>query len=106
PWTRKPIDALAAVDALKFLRDRFAANTRPVVFYRIARWKRRPLAAILDGPANSPAFTASYREAVRTAKKKAGAIAAWGRGANLISIGGRSDNVPMLSIEDGFIRSA
>jgi len=81
PWTRKPVEPLAAVDALKFLRDRFAGNTRPVVFYRLAGWKRRPLAALLAGPTHPPVFTASYGEAERTAKQHGGVIAAWGRGA-------------------------
>ncbi len=42
---------LTAVDQLAFLRRHFLGNARPVIAYRIARWKRRAVAAMLDGPA-------------------------------------------------------
>jgi len=107
PWTRKPVEPLAAVDALKFLRDRFCRETRGRSYSIVLpAGKRRPLAALLAGPTHPPVFTASYGEAERTAKQHGGVIAAWGRGANLISSRERSRAVPVLSIEDGFIRSS
>jgi capsular polysaccharide export protein len=106
PWTRRLTDPVTALDHLKFLRDRFAANSRPVVACGIAQWKRRPIAALLDGPAGTPVFTRSFPEALGIARAHQGAIAAWGRSANRAADEARKSGIPLISLEDGFIRSA
>lgn len=106
PWTRRRTDPLTAIDQLKFLRDRFAANTQPAIGYKIARWKRRPITALLDGPGGSPIFTGSYPRAIAAARNRHRRIAAWGRSANQNAEDLRKNGIPITSIEDGFLRSA
>ncbi len=105
-WTRRPVDALTAIDQLDFLRRRFLENDRPVIVYRMPLWKRRPVAALLDGPHGEPRFFDDLTPALAQAKRLGGSVAAWGAKARAIR--GRCDRegVPCLTIEDGFIRSA
>lgn len=105
-WRRTQVDALTAIDQLDFLRRNYLRNSRPVIGYRIARWKRRAVAAMLDGPAGSPVFTHSLDHAVSLARQKSGAVAAWGREALALRKSGVLADVPCLAVEDGFIRSA
>jgi capsular polysaccharide export protein len=105
-WSRRPVNALTAIDQLDFLRRRFLENDRPVVVYRMPRWKRRAVAVLLDGPHGKPRFAGRLTPALRHAKSRGGAIAAWG--AKALAIRGRceAEGVTCLTIEDGFIRSA
>src|SRR5207248_908676 len=105
-WTRRPIDPLVAIDQLKFLRDRFLANSESVIGFGIARWKRRPIAILLDGPNGPPVFARSHGEAVTMAKNRRARLASWGRIANREAECLRSESISLTSIEDGFIRSA
>jgi capsular polysaccharide export protein len=106
PWTRRLIDPLTAIDQLRFLRDQFLRNDAPSIGYKIARWKQRPIASLLDGPDGPPVFKRSSREAVAVAKRRHARIAAWGRIANRDAESLRNEGIPFTSIEDGFIRSA
>ncbi len=105
-WTRAPIDALTAVDQLDFLRSSYLRNSRPVIGYRIARWKRRAISAMLDGPHGPPRFTASLKRAVNLARTSNGSVCAWGARAEVIRETVAAQGVPVVTIEDGFIRSA
>ena len=105
PWQRRPIDVFTAIAHLAFLRDKYISNTRPVTGYRIPLWKRRPLKALLTGPSAPVVFTGNLAEARRHAATGSD-IAAWGGTANRIATGLRDEGVEVMSIEDGFIRSA
>lgn len=105
-WRRTPVDALTAIDQLDFLRRNFLGNTRAVVGYRIARWKRKAVTAMLDGLAGPPVFTNRLDRAVSLARRTSGAIAAWGREASRLRRSGALGDIPSLAVEDGFIRSA
>ncbi len=105
-WSRQPVDALTAIDQLDFLRRRFLANDRPVVVYRMPRWKRRAVAALLDGPHGMPRFAGRLTPALGRAKSHGGAIAAWGAKARAIRGRCAAEAVACLTVEDGFIRSA
>src|SRR5205823_1176561 len=76
PWTRQSIDCLTAIEHLDFLRRHYFGNSSPVVCYGIARWKRRAVAAMLDGPRGKPLFTNNRATAVNAAKARRAAIAA------------------------------
>lgn len=104
-WNRRPVDALTAIDQLDFLRRRFLANDRPAVVYRMPRWKRRAVAALLDGPHGAARFTGNLNRALAHAKG-GGAVAAWGARARAIRGRCEAERVACLTVEDGFIRSA
>ncbi len=104
-WTRKPVDALTAADQLAFLRRSYLGNGRPVVGYRIARWKRRAVSAMLDGPHGPPRYTGSLRRAVSLARRHGATLAAWGIAAVELRPELEGLGIPCLAVEDGFLRS-
>ncbi|MFL5258124.1 MAG: capsular polysaccharide biosynthesis protein [Hyphomicrobiales bacterium] len=106
PWTRRPTDPLTAVDQLKFLRDRYAANRDPMIAYGIAGWKRRRIAILLEGPHGRPRFVATARDALKLAKARSAGVVSWGRTANRDAERFRNEGIRLTTIEDGFIRSA
>ncbi len=104
-WRRTPVDALTAADQLAFRRKRFLANDTPVVGYRIARWKRRAVTTMLDGPAGPPRFVNRLASATAIARQNRGAIAAWGIGAVRLRRRLAPQSIPVIAVEDGFLRS-
>lgn len=105
-WRRRPVDAMTAVEQLDFQRRHYLANSRPVVALRIARWKRRAVAAMLDGPAGPPVFVFGRRRAEALARERSAAFAAWGMAAQRRRPALASQGIDVLAVEDGFIRSA
>lgn len=105
-WNRLPVDALTAIDQLDFLRRRFLANDRAVIVYRMPLWKRRCVAALLEGPHGRPRFTARLAPALTQAKGRGGIVAAWGANARAIRGRCETEGLTCMAIEDGFIRSA
>jgi capsular polysaccharide export protein len=105
-WRRRPVDALTAIDQLDFLRRRYLANRAPVVCLGIARWKRRAVAAMLEGPHGKPRFIAGRARAIAEARRRGAAIAAWGIAAQDLRPVLEREGIACLAIEDGFIRSA
>ncbi len=102
-WRRNPVDAATAIDQLDFLRRQYFGNASPVVCLGIARWKHKAVAAMLDGPHGKPIFTRSRSTAMKEARKRKAAIVAWG--VNALSLRQHA-GVPVIAVEDGFIRSA
>ena len=105
-WRRTPIDAMTAVDQLDFQRRHYLGNDRPVICYRIAPWKRRAAAAMLDGPHGAALFTRNLATAGTAARKRGAVIAAWGVTATRLRVRQTFADTSILTIEDGFIRSA
>lgn len=104
-WRRTPVDALTAADQLAFRRKRFLGNDTPVVGYRIARWKRRAVTAMLDGPQGPPRFVNSLSAAKALARDNGAAIAAWGISAVRLRKDLAAEGIPVIAVEDGFLRS-
>jgi capsular polysaccharide export protein len=104
-WTRKPVDALTAADQLAFLRRNYLSNGKPVVGYRIARWKRRAVSAMLEGPHGPPKFTGNIRQAISSAKAHGAQVAAWGIEAVKLRPALEAEAIACLAVEDGFLRS-
>ena len=104
-WNRMPVSAETAVDQLAFLRRSYLINSKPVIGYRIARWKRRAVSAMLDGPAGGPRFTSSLSTAIAEAKQTGASIAAWGIEAIRLRPRLEKEGVSCIAVEDGFLRS-
>ena len=105
-WRRTPIDIMTAIDQLAFLRNVYLANSTPVVCYGVARWKRRAVTAMLDGPNGPPRFTGSLKRATAMARNSGAALAAWGSTAIRLRPRAEAESVAVIAIEDGFLRSA
>jgi capsular polysaccharide export protein len=104
-WLRKPVDVFTAIDQLSFLRKAYLSNARPVVGYRIARWKRRAVSAMLDGPSGPPRYTHRLSRALSLARGSQSAIAAWGTDALGLRSQLEASGLQCLAVEDGFLRS-
>lgn len=104
-WRRTASDALTAIEQLAFLRKTFLSNNRPVIGYRIARWKRGAVTTMLDGPHGPPRFTRSLKKAEAEAKRTGASIAAWGEQAIQLRPRLEAKEIGCLAVEDGFLRS-
>jgi capsular polysaccharide export protein len=104
-WTREPVDFATAAEQLAFLRDRFHANARPVVGWRIPLWKRPAVSAMLEGAGGPVRYVRRTGEAVALARAGGGTVAAWGRRAEEIRAQAAASGIGVTTIEDGFLRS-
>lgn len=104
-WRRGPVSAETAVDQLAFLRRAYLANSTPVIGYRIARWKRRAVSAMLSGASGTPRFTSSLSAAIADAKSSGAHIAAWGNEAIKLRPRLAKEGITCIAVEDGFLRS-
>ena len=104
-WFRTPVDASTAIDQLAFLRRNYLSNAKPVIGYRIARWKQRAVSAMLDGPAGPPRFVSSLDAAIADAGSRSAGIAAWGMDAIRLRPRIEAQGLACIAIEDGFLRS-
>ncbi|QDJ07715.1 Capsule polysaccharide export protein kpsC [Roseomonas mucosa] len=108
PFRRSPLPLPEAMEMLRFWREREGENRRVSVCLGIARWKRAQVGALLgrdDGAA--PCFAESAEGALRMARTaqergEAGGIAVW---ASRKKPGLRAEGLPVLALEDGFLRS-
>ncbi|WP_373502107.1 capsular polysaccharide biosynthesis protein [Aestuariivirga sp.] len=104
-WRRVPVQPETAIEQLAFLRQSYLSNGRPIIGYRIARWKQKAVAAMLDGPCGPPRFTRSLASAKRQARAQGAVIAAWGIEAVKLREPLRREGFSCIAIEDGFLRS-
>ncbi len=107
PTRGQPIPIEAAIDLLAMWRAQEAANRRIAVCLGMSFWKRRRMAAALASAAGAPAFPRNARAALAEASRRRGAIAVWSSRAPAgLESAARAAGVPLLWVEDGFIRSA
>ena len=104
-WSRTPVDFFTAADQLRFLAAHFHGRNRPVIGWRVPRWKRHAISRMLDGAAGPVVHVHRARRAVDAAKTRGGAVAAWGRRADRIRPLAAEQGVPVITVEDGFLRS-
>lgn len=107
PIRARPITLEEAIPLLGAWRMEEAANRRVSVCLGMSFWKRRRMAAALASAAGPPAFVMRTGPAIAEAARRGGAIAVWPSRApaNLLPRA-RAAGVPVVWVEDGFIRSA
>jgi capsular polysaccharide export protein len=106
PITGRRSDALTTVEHLARGKRRNDANRGYTAAVGVFRWKRshvRPYLASTEGTLD---FVSSPARAVRRAQKRGGRIVVWGgtEPADLAPLA-RTAGVPLLRMEDGFLRS-
>ena len=95
-----------AVERLAFFRDRFLENRQRSVCVNISRWKRAAVDPLLEGAAGPPIHVSSVSKALRTAKESGGRIVSWAsRTTPQLERACAVAGVPLVRIEDGFLRS-
>jgi capsular polysaccharide export protein len=106
PFTGAPSDAETAVARLADWRRVQDANRGIVAACGIAWWKRREIARFLATPAHPLRFFLSGRHAIRHAARHGGAVAVWpSRIAPGMPERAAAQGVPLVRVEDGFVRS-
>src|SRR5262245_26526870 len=106
PYEGKKISFEQALDRLAFFRDRFVDNDTRSVCINISRWKRSAVAPLLDGIGGPPQYALTARGAVRKARKLGGRVVTWGmRSAPQLEHLCALADVPLVRVEDGFLRS-
>ncbi|WP_160937335.1 capsular polysaccharide export protein, LipB/KpsS family [Teichococcus coralli] len=106
PFLHRPWRIEQALDQLAAWQAAQRENRRVAVCLGIAAWKRRRVAALFAHAGGAPAFVRRPQRAIAAAKRQGGAVAAW---AGAMPPGFREDcaraGVPLLTVEDGFVRS-
>lgn len=107
PLRGTPLSLEAALGLLAAWRRQEAENRRIAVCVGMSFWKRPRIRAALASSAGSPAFARRTGEALSIAARRGGAIAVWASRvpAGLAESAHRA-GVPLVWVEDGFIRSA
>lgn len=107
PVRARPIEMEEALPLLGAWRAQEAANRRIAVCLGMSFWKRRATAAALASAAGPPAFARTAGAALAEAARRGGALAVWASRAPAgLEARARAAGVPLLWVEDGFIRSA
>ena len=105
-WSRRPVDFETAADQVAWLRARHLDNDRRAVCVGISGWKAATVARFLDGPDGAPIRTANPEAAIREAVRHRGRIVAWEtRMPARLPVLCEASGVPLVRMEDGFLRS-
>jgi len=106
PFLSRPWRIEQAMDQLAAWAQAQREGRRVVACFGMAFWKRRRIAALFAHQEGAPRFTGGPAQALAVAKRGGGAVAAW---AGAMPPGFREScdaaGVPLLTVEDGFVRS-
>ena len=79
---------------------------RPAVIYGLMRWNRRAVTGMLSDLPGKPAFARSFDHALQLAQKRQASLFAWTtRLSDDQRLACQKADVPIVHIEDGFVRS-
>ena len=105
-WSRRPVPFAEAAGQLAWLRDRFLENDRRSFCVGVSGWKARQIGRFLDGPDGPAVMGASVEAAVAGARRSGGRVVAWEtRMPGRLAADCAAAGVPLLRMEDGFLRS-
>lgn len=106
PFTGEPSHFEAAVELLALWRTILEANRPLVAASGMAWWKRKEIRRFLWHPQHSLKIASSPSRALGVARKAGGALAIWPSRVSPALIGqARAQGVPLVRVEDGFVRS-
>jgi len=106
PYRRKPAAFEEVLEILWQWRKTEALNRRVAVCLGMSFWKRRQVADFLRSDIGRPAFRRTTGAALAVARRRGGSIAVWAsRAPPGLAKAAEQQRVPMIRIEDGFIRS-
>lgn len=106
PVTGEPLEAEAALEHLALQRTKYIANEGRTLALGISKWKRPYVAPFLEGPGRTPEFLKDGELATAIEKEKPSRVVHWGqRMSPAARAAVRREGVPLLCMEDGFLRS-
>lgn len=106
PFTGGPSTIAAVVELLALWRNTLEANRPILAACGIAWWKRSEIRRFLWHPAHRLAIVPYADRALQIARRGAGAVAIWpSRVSPALIEKARAEGVPLVRVEDGFVRS-
>ncbi len=106
PYTGEPAGLDATIELLAAWRCLFEANDGLVAACGFSWWKRREMARFLWTPTRPLRFFRSERRAITHAARAGGAVAIWpSRVSGTMAAAAAMRGVPLVRVEDGFVRS-
>ena len=106
PFTGQDASIEATIAQLADWRRTFEANRNIIAACGFSWWKRQEIARFLWTPRHALHFFRSERQAIRHATRRGGAVAVWPSRVSAHMPGAASaKHVPLIRVEDGFIRS-
>lgn len=106
PYTGQDTDITATIALLADWRRTFVANTGLVAGCGFSWWKRREIARFLWTPRHPLRFFRSERRALAHAARLGGAVAVWpSRVSAQMVEAAEAQDIPLVRVEDGFVRS-
>ncbi|MBN9142638.1 MULTISPECIES: capsular polysaccharide export protein, LipB/KpsS family [unclassified Novosphingobium] len=106
PFTGSPSTLEATIDLLAEWRRIIEANRGIVVASGMAWWKRAEIRRFLWSSADNLRMVSSPRRALTTARRRGGAVAIWpSRVSPVLLAEAKAQGVPLVRVEDGFVRS-
>ena len=107
PFRREACGFEAALALLGEWHHAESANRRIAVCVGMSFWKRRRIAAAFASTRGEPEFHRGTRAALSAATRRGGAIAVWAsRAPRDLAARAAEAGIPLVWVEDGFIRSA
>lgn len=106
PFTGGPSTIEAAIDLLGLWRATLDANRPIIAACGMAWWKRAEIRRFLWHPGHPLRIVSSPARALRIARRARGSLAIWPSRVSPALIGqARAQGVPLVRVEDGFVRS-
>ncbi|MDW8445053.1 MAG: beta-3-deoxy-D-manno-oct-2-ulosonic acid transferase [Acetobacteraceae bacterium] len=107
PFTGEATGFEETAETLALWRDTAAANRGPTVCLGISPWKRRRVRAFLGFGGGPVRFASNPARAIRCARRSGARLIVWAsREPEGLEEDARRAGIPLLRLEDGFIRSA
>ncbi|MCA3367506.1 MAG: beta-3-deoxy-D-manno-oct-2-ulosonic acid transferase [Roseomonas sp.] len=107
PFRRAPCRLEEALDLLTLWRRHEAENRRIAACHGVQGWKRARVGALLASAGPAPEFSRGAKQAIATAKARGGAALVWAaRSKPALTASAKAAKVPLVFLEDGFLRSA
>ncbi len=105
PFTGHPAPCEAFIDHVAAWRRRSGTNAEVACCVGISFWKRRRVTQML-GAHRAPAFRRTAARAVAEAQRRGGSVAVWASRAPAgLAAQAAAAGVPLIRMEDGFVRS-
>ena len=107
PFNCTPNSLSQSIDIYAFWRRQTGVNQGIATCLGVQGWKQARVGALLASAGPAPVFTKSADEGIFTAKNRGGAALVWAAGAKPGFLAkAAAAGVPVVFLEDGFLRSA
>lgn len=105
PWTGNAGTIFDVIDYLQQHKSREALLSGKIYVFGLSWWKKKVMAPFLQTAANQVKFISSIRECQQIVGDAGAKVLVWGRKQEQVEQWAAQNHIPVLVMEDGFIRS-